>query len=190
MQFPTEYKELQNAKGRWFAEQTDTFTGMIRLSNATYDNREDLVMCLVFGHHRWGKWIDTKEREKVMSDTPDWLKNTETPASELTPQPSFTLAAPPAAVAANPAELPPPADGVVRIINPDDPKQYVDIEKHNGPAPEAPEQWTPEIEAMAEQLIAFKRFWQWPAGTRNELVSAKECATLFLDLIRNGNQSQ
>lgn len=48
---------------------------------------------------------------------------------------------------------------------------------------------SPDIEAIARQLIAFKRFWQWPAGTKNELVAAKECAELFIELMRNGDQS-
>lgn len=46
-----------------------------------------------------------------------------------------------------------------------------------------------DIEVIAEKLIAFKRFWQWPAGTRDELVAAKECASLLVELTRNGDQS-
>ena len=127
-----------------------------------------------------------------MSETPDWLKNTATEA-EQSPLPAspFTLAAPPEAIAT--AENIERNGETVRVVNPDNPEQWVDIVKRNTPqefAEQPGPQWTPEIEAMAEQLIAFKRFWQWPAGTRNELVAAKECATLFLEFLRNGDQPQ
>lgn len=120
-----------------------------------------------------------------MSDTPndgvpDWLANTTSEAPTM-PTPAFTLAAPAEAVAATAAE---PEPETVRIRNPDNPEQWVDIRKINEPQPELSEQFSEEIEAMAERLIAFKRFWQWPAGTRNESVAAKECAALFIDLIR------
>jgi hypothetical protein len=115
--------------------------------------------------------------QKVMSDTPDWLKKTEpgnpepeTGADAPMPALAFTLAAPPEAVAADPA--------TVRVQSPDNPEQWVDIRKGD-----APEQSADDIEAMAARLIAFKRFWQWPQGTREELASAKECAALFIDLL-------
>lgn len=111
-----------------------------------------------------------------MSDTPDWLKKTtetETGADAPMPALAFTLAAPPEAVAADPA--------TVHVQSPDNPEQWVDIPK--GGTPEAPEQFADDIEAMAARLIAFKRFWQWPQGTREEMISAKECAALFIDLL-------
>ena len=39
------------------------------------------------------------------------------------------------------------------------------------------------ITEIAGGLIAFKRFWQWPAGTRNEITSAKECAALIIGMV-------
>lgn len=113
-----------------------------------------------------------------MSDTPDWLKKTEpeqqseTGADAPMPALAFTLAAPPEAVAADPA--------TVRVQSPDNPEQWVDIRKVA-----EPEQFADDIEMMATRLIAFKRFWLWPQGTREELIAAKECAGLFLELIRS-----
>lgn len=53
--FPVEYEERHGKRG-WFAEQTDTFTGMKRKSVERYATREDLVAALAFGKHQWGKW--------------------------------------------------------------------------------------------------------------------------------------
>lgn len=55
--FPIKYKERHGKRG-WYAQQKDTFTGMIRKSAERYENREDLVAALAFGKHQWGLWED------------------------------------------------------------------------------------------------------------------------------------
>lgn len=55
LKFPVEYTEQQGPDG-WFAEQKDSFTGMIRKSVIRYKTREDLVANMAFGKHQWGKW--------------------------------------------------------------------------------------------------------------------------------------
>lgn len=94
-----------------------------------------------------------------MSDTPDWLKKTET---DETAAPAFSLAAPAEALAANPEELRPPPIAT------------------NNPL---------EASAIADMLIKFKRFWQTNPGTSTEIDFAIECAELIIEITNDADKS-
>lgn len=124
-----------------------------------------------------------------MSDTPndgvpDWLANTTGEAPTM-PTPAFTLAAPAEAVAATAAE---PEPETVRIRNPDNPEQWVDIRKIDGPQPKLPEPSPMETAAVADVLIKFKRFWQTNPRTSDEQETALECAEYLVGLVKYANQ--
>lgn len=112
--------------------------------------------------------------------TPAWL--TGKPAAEPNKPAEAWLA----------ADEPHPEDAAetvsVVIQNPDDPEQFITIHKASEEETEAMQSARQiefqSLEDMIDLVLAFKRFWQWPAGTQEERLSAEDVSQHLLDIFR------
>lgn len=95
---------------------------------------------------------------------PDWLAKSAPETAPTPATPIFSLAAPPEAVAADPATITAQAE----------------------PATATPL----EMAAVADVLIKFKRFWNAADNTSNELDAALECAKYFVWMMQDADKSK